>query len=395
MLRKISKKMWIAIAAILIVIVAIVLFIVLRKKEESYRLIKVYDLVGAATVKRGQTNILDAYVNMRLQSMDIVNTSADSYMQLVLDDNKYILLEPLTEIHLEATGTSKDSKTKIYLKKGAIVKCIEDRLSDSSEYKIETPNSTIAVRGTTFRVELVYDEKGESHTLLSVFEGKVDCNLIYPDGSVDEEFVSATDEQQIEILGTDVTSMYVVKDEPIVYEEYKDEVLEFLKVAIDHGKDLPVTKEEIDEIINGRKNDIDKPVELPTEEPTEDATEESTEETTEEPTEEFTEEPTEKVTEDSTEKPTRKPEEMENEEPTEKATYDDNSDETTTSQPDNSDSGPYTITFMYNGKIFTTQEVEHGAKVIRPTLKPARTGNWNYDFDTIVTGPLTIVYVEE
>ena len=395
MLRKISKKMWIAIAAILIAIGAIVLFIVLRKKEESYRLIKVYDLVGDATVKRGQTDILDAYVNMRLQSMDIVNTSADSYMQLVLDDNKYILLEPLTEIHLEATGTSKDSKTKIYLKKGAIVKCIEDRLSDSSEYKIETPNSTIAVRGTTFRVELVYDEKGESHTLLSVFEGKVDCNLIYPDGSVDEEFVSATDEQQIEILGTDVTSMYVVKDEPIVYEEYKDEVLEFLKVAIDHGKDLPVTKEEIDEIINGRKNDIDKPVELPTEEPTEDATEEFTEETTEEPTEDATEEPTEKVTEDSTEKPTRKPEEMENEEPTEKATYDDNSDETTTSQPDNSDSGPYTITFMYNGKIFTTQEVEHGAKVIRPTLKPARTGNWNYDFDTIVTGPLTIVYVEE
>ncbi len=395
MLRKISKKMWIAIVAILIAIGAIVLFIVLRKKEESYRLIKVYDLVGDATVKRGQTDILDAYVNMRLQSMDIVNTSADSYMQLVLDDNKYILLEPLTEIHLEATGTSKDSKTKIYLKKGAIVKCIEDRLSDSSEYKIETPNSTIAVRGTTFRVELVYDEKGESHTLLSVFEGKVDCNLIYPDGSVDEEFVSATDEQQIEILGTDVTSMYVVKDEPIVYEEYKDEVLEFLKVAIDHGKDLPVTKEEIDEIINGRKNDIDKPVELPTEEPTEDATEESTEETTEEPTEEFTEEPTEKVTEDSTEKPTRKPEEMENEDPTEKATYDDNPDETTTPQSDNSDSGPYTITFMYNGKIFTTQEVEHGAKVIRPTLKPARTGNWNYDFDTIVTGPLTIVYVEE
>lgn len=379
MLRKISKKMWIAIAAILIAIGAIVLFIVLRKKEESYRLIKVYDLVGDATVKRGQTDILDAYVNMRLQSMDIVNTSADSYMQLVLDDNKYILLEPLTEIHLEATGTSKDSKTKIYLKKGAIVKCIEDRLSDSSEYKIETPNSTIAVRGTTFRVELVYDEKGESHTLLSVFEGKVDCNLIYPDGSVDEEFVSATDEQQIEILGTDVTSMYVVKDEPIVYEEYKDEVLEFLKVAIDHGKDLPVTKEEIDEIINGRKNDIDKPVELPTEAPTE----------------EFTEEPTEKVTEDSTEKPTRKPEEMENEEPTEKATYDDNPNETTTPQSDNSDSGPYTITFMYNGKIFTTQEVEHGAKVIRPTLKPARTGNWNYDFDTIVTGPLTIVYVEE
>ena len=74
---------------------------------------------------------------------------------------------------------------------------------------------------------------------------------------------------------------------------------------------------------------------------------------------------------------------------------DDNPDETTTPQSDNSDSGPYTITFMYNGKIFTTQEVEHGAKVIRPTLKPARTGNWNYDFDTIVTGPLTIVYVEE
>lgn len=357
MLRRLPKKAWIGIGGgLLVVIATIITILIVTNRDNSYRVIKVYDLIGQATVERGMDNVIEAYIDMRLQSQDIVNTSKDSYLQLKLDDDKYILLEPLTEIYLEATGTERDSKTKIILKNGAIVKCIEDKLSDSSEYKIETPNSTIAVRGTTFRVELTFDEKGESHTNLSVFEGKVGCNLIYPDGTVDEETVFATDEQEVEVLGTDVTSMYVVKDRAVEYEEFEDEVLEFLKVTIDRGKELPVTKEELDEIINSRGGMQNEPAtEAPTEEPT-----------TEEPTTE--EAPTEEPT---TEAPTT-------EESTTAATV----------------KGPFTVTFTYDGAVFATQEVENGSTATRPTFKPALAGDWDYDFTTPVTADVTVEWVE-
>ena len=366
MLKRLPKKVWIAIGiGILAVVAAVTTILIVKSKDNSYRIIKVYDLIGQAMVERGTDNFIEAYIDMRLQSQDIVNTSTDSYLQLKLDDDKYILLEPLTEIYLEATGTERDSKTKIYLKKGAIVKCIEDKLSDSSEYKIETPNSTIAVRGTTFRVELIFDEKGGSHTFLSVFEGNVDCNLIFPDGSLDEETVSVTTEHQVEILGTEATSMYVVKDKAVEYEEYEDEVLEFLKETIDRGNILPVNKEDLDEIINSRGSKPNEPTtEAPAEEPTagELATEEATSEAATEET--VTGEPIIETT--TTEDPIR-------------AT---------------TDKGTFTITFTYNGLVFATQEVEKGSTATRPIFKPAFAGDWDYDFTTPVTEDVSVEWVE-
>ena len=130
MLRRIPKKALIGIGAGLaaIVVAVIVIAVATSNKKEAYRTIKVYDLIGTATVNRGGNTDINAYVDMRLQSADTVKTGADSYAQLKLDEDKYILLEPNTEINLVATGDKKDSKTQIYLKQGAIVNAIENEL---------------------------------------------------------------------------------------------------------------------------------------------------------------------------------------------------------------------------------------------------------------------------
>ena len=129
-------------------------------KEEAYRQIKVYEIEGSATVTREGTGEVEPYVNMMLQNKDKAETATASYVQLQLDGDKYILMEPSSKIQLEATGDEKDSKTKINLTQGAIVNKIEKSLSENSTYEVTTPNSTMAVRGTTFRVEVRVDEKG-------------------------------------------------------------------------------------------------------------------------------------------------------------------------------------------------------------------------------------------
>ena len=96
-----------------------------KKKQEEYRQIQVYEIEGTVTVER-QGSSMEAYHNMQLQSGDFVETTTNSYVQLKLDEDKYILLEPETKISLQATGNSADSNTAIFLEKGAIVNCWED-----------------------------------------------------------------------------------------------------------------------------------------------------------------------------------------------------------------------------------------------------------------------------
>lgn len=54
----------------------------------------------------------------------------------------------------------------------------------------------------------------------------------------------------------------------------------------------------------------------------------------------------------------------------------------------------YTVTFMYNGTVFGTQEVSAGELVSKPKLKPAQTGSWDYDFEKPITEDTVIEFVE-
>ncbi|MBR3770957.1 MAG: FecR domain-containing protein, partial [Clostridium sp.] len=218
------------------------------KKEEDYRQIQVYKIEGTAKVARQGSN-MDAYENMQLQSGDMIETIAESYLQLKLDEDKYILVEPDSKISLQATGNSVDSKTKINLEKGAIVNQIDNPLSKDSSYEVTTPNSTMAVRGTTFRVELTTDEKGETHAKVAVYGGKVECNLVFPDGTIAEPVMIEAGTEVL-VWGDDVESEYVGTGN-ISYGELKELVLDFLEVIINSGEELSITKEQIEVLKEG------------------------------------------------------------------------------------------------------------------------------------------------
>lgn len=252
MLKRLSKKAKIGIGVgVALLIAAIVALIILNNKDEAYRTIIVYELVGESKVERGKDNVIMAYEDMRLQSEDKVSTAKESYLQLKLDENKYILLEPNTEIDIKAEGNEKDSKTKIKLNQGSIVNCIEDKLSDKSEYNIETPNSTIAVRGTTYGVKSI-EEEGVLNTTIECYEGKVAIRLINPDGSIDEKEVELTAGMSICVQSTKEGTKYLEEKE-INYEELGLYVLEFLKHMSGKGKEFSITEKEIEEIIKNHK----------------------------------------------------------------------------------------------------------------------------------------------
>ena len=243
------------VVASLLAIVA-VLFIFLNKKE-VYRQIQVYELNGTATVKRDNNQTLEAYNNMQLQNNDEVSVSKDGSMQLKLDNDKYALLEADTQIQLVASGNSQDSKTIIELKKGSIINNLQNKLGENSSYEVNTPNSTMAVRGTTFRMEVDYDKDGTPHTILEVMEGTVACQLKNPDGTMNEEIVMVTKGDSVQVDGIKGTANYEFINGTVNYKNLNLDALQFLNriLANEKNKTFSIDKSELEKVIK-EKNAI-------------------------------------------------------------------------------------------------------------------------------------------
>ena len=378
-------KTWVkygaAIMGLLIVSALIISFGM--KKEESYRDIKVMSIKGTATVERASVGALDAYEDMKLESGDRLSVDSSSSLILSMDDNKYAMLEPGSSLTLEADGTRENSRTVIHLEAGAVMNYLSEKLSEKSSYEVTVPNSTMAVRGTVFRVAIVYDEDGDSYTTVQVFDGIVGSRLIFPDGTISEEEVQLAPGKEVLIHGDTSISEYVGdKGHDIDYTTLNREALEFLLFCIDDGADLCIPREEVEELLRR----LDQPEEEPEEQ-------------------EEAEEP---------EKEVKKPVVIETPEPVvpaveETPSSSGGSSETSKDSPGNDDNQKshhsskkkpsssdeetktYTVTFQTaSGDVFCTQTVEDGKTASKPKLQPSASGSWNYDFTKAVTENIII-----
>lgn len=296
-----KKIIVIAGIAVAVVVVVAVILLLTTKGKDTYRILKIFEVEGEALVTRADVGELEPYANMVLESGDDVRLDT-GLMTIQADSDKYIYLEEQTELVLEASGTDKDSKTNIVLKAGSITNDIQNPLSEDSTYEINTPNSTMSVRGTTFRVSVYTDEAGVQYTRVSVFDGKVETALRSADGSVsDPTFIEKGKEVIIYDDGT-VTD-YVGDIQDIDFSTLPKEVIELLIEIIDEGTDIGVTKEDLEEYL---------------------------------------------------------------------------------------DAGPFTVTFMYNGTVFGTQEVNRDAYATEPILMPTSSGSWDFDFNTPITKDVEI-----
>ena len=377
-------KTWVkygaAIMGLLIVSALIISFGM--KKEESYRDIKVMSIKGTATVERASVGSLDAYEEMKLESGDRLSVDSSSSLILSMDDNKYAMLEPGSSLTLEADGTRENSRTVIHLEAGAVMNYLSEKLSEKSSYEVTVPNSTMAVRGTVFRVAIVYDEDGDSYTTVQVFDGIVGSRLIFPDGRIDEEEVQITPGREVLIHGDTSISEYVGdKGHDIDYTTLNREALEFLLFCIDDGSDLCLTREEIEELLRR----LDQ-----TEEPEESAEVKKPAKTEKEPAVIETPEPVVPAVEET-------PSSSGGSSETSKDSpgNDDNqkSHHSSKKKPSSSDeeTKTYTVTFQTaSGDVFCTQTVEDGKTASKPKLQPSASGSWNYDFTKAVTENIII-----
>ena len=354
-----------------------------KKKEEAYRNIKVMSINGSATVERASVGTLDAYADMKLENGDRLSVDGSSSLTLSMDDDKYAMLEPGSSLTLEADGTKENSKTVIHLEAGAVMNYLSEKLSEGSSYEVTVPNSTMAVRGTVFRVAIVYDENGESYTTVQVFEGIVGCRLVFPDGTISEEEVQLAPGKEVLIHGDTSISEYVGdKGHDIDYTTLNREALEFLLFCIDDGADLCIPREEVEELL--------RRLDQPEEEPEEQEEAEEPEKEVKKPVVIETPEPVVPAVEETPSSSGGSSETSED-----LPGNDDNqkSHHSSKKKPSSSDeeTKTYTVTFQTaSGDVFCTQTVEDGKTASKPKLQPSASGSWNYDFTKAVTENIII-----
>ena len=347
------------------------------EKEEAYRVIQVLETSGSVSVERTTMGAMDAYEGMRLESGDQITVGPDSWLKIKMDEDKYALVEPNSVLRLEASGSSADSKTVLHLESGAVSNRLEEKLGEGSSYEVNTPNSTMAVRGTVFRVEVVVNEEGVSIANVSVYGGSVTSRLIHPDGSVDGEqaAVLIADGTAVQVWGNSILSKYVTTDRKVELEDLRLKTLQFLQETLEAGQDVGISPEELEELITALEQEPESDetqASAPTEaEPPEETTEPA-EETTE-PAKETTAPTTGPTAPRPTAPPATDPPGQEPAAPAE------------TTAP-----ATYKVTFQYNNAIFATQTVTAGGTAKEPTLRPTANGTWKFNFTEPITSDIIL-----
>lgn len=223
-----NKKNIVIIVVVIAIIALAVSLLVLLGKKDSYRIIKIHEFEGVATVTRPDMGEIEPYNNMLLETGDNVYLDTGN-MTLKMDEDKYAYVEEKTEFSLHAEGTSADSKTTITITKGSITNEIQNSLSSEASYEVNTPNSTMAVRGTVFRVSTYYDEDGVCYTKVSVFEGEVASRLVYSDGKVSDEEVLVPAGKEVIIYADGKTTDYLTDVTDIDYSNLPDSVIDLIE----------------------------------------------------------------------------------------------------------------------------------------------------------------------
>lgn len=215
--------------------------------NSGYRTIVVDELSGTTVIKNsaGESN---AYESQHLQTGDDATVSADSDLTLALDQDKMVYAEEHTHFWIEAKGRKSDGRTTIYMDEGATLNRIDRKLKDSEEYKVETPNATMSVRGTVFRATCSVDKDGIKYTLVEVFEGDVFTQVKMENGEYTGESQELRAGDSALIRSGDDFSEFVTDENKVVVQEIRYSRLSkktamVLGRAIDEGRNLSIGKD--------------------------------------------------------------------------------------------------------------------------------------------------------
>ncbi len=205
---KMLKAVVICFVAVAIVAAIFTTALAFGDASEGYRTITVIEVQGTVGVVHNNVEY-QAYKGMHLEEGYTVVTSGNSYVRMLLDDDKYVKLESGSKaIFEELSG----DKTAIKIERGSLVSEITKPLKVNEDFIVNTPNAVLAVRGTLFRVDLSRNKKGELNTDIMTYGGAVSSKRIQPNGEVEAVEVTIKEGFKATVNMDEKETVYLVDD---------------------------------------------------------------------------------------------------------------------------------------------------------------------------------------
>ncbi|MBR6271102.1 MAG: hypothetical protein IKR26_02985 [Lachnospiraceae bacterium] len=243
----------------------------------DFRSIMLYYVDGRVQILRGDT-VIPFTKDMPIKSGDRIITLADSRAFIMLDDDKFFMLEPASELEITADGSAQSGSASVNLLFGAVCAQFDAEPTAESPVGALINGASAEVNAKVFRLALdAYTGKGEAQT--DAFTGLDDYSAAFLGAEKDATGGEKTPEKPASKTGSGKKSKKSASDSTIA---------------------------------------------------------------------------------------------------------------ATTAAPTTAAPKIFTVTFRYEGKTFYTVKVKEGEKVKAPSLSPAPTGGWDYDFSRAVTGNAVI-----
>lgn len=253
---KIGKRI-LGISLLAVILIMVSGATILLNNKEGYRQIKVIEVSGKVGVVN-QGVEYEAYPGMILREGYTIVTNTDSYVRVVLDDDKYIKIESGSRVIFETLGIIGSGKTTINLERGTIISELVKPLGEKDNYIINTPNAVLAVRGTFFRVGLNVKETGDITTDVQTYGGAVSSQRIRPDGQIIDEDVRIEAGYKTAVKMDQVETIYLVEKTSLQKSDISNSDLIDIYFASENGHEMFITTEELEEELRERVIDIDK-----------------------------------------------------------------------------------------------------------------------------------------
>lgn len=231
--------------------------------NSGYRTIVVDGSNGSTEIVNG-SNVNEAYVGLHLKSGDDVTVKNTSDLTLALDQDKYVYAEENTHFWIEAKGKADDTRTVINLDEGCNLIRIDQKLKESESFEVDTPNTTVSVRGTVYRVTCRREANGDTYTIIEVFEGEVYVAVKMENGlDTGENRYLQAGESAI-VRSNSSISEFVKNDEdgtpvhPIYYSTIPKNTAKQIGRIIDSGRKLCISKELLFDVVELIEHDFTK-----------------------------------------------------------------------------------------------------------------------------------------
>ena len=212
------------------------------QKDEVSRVVRIFSHTGNCKVTRDskELNVTD---NMLLKSEDLLNVSKDSNAVLKLDNDKFVMVKENTGIKMVATGTEKNTKTRLHVLDGGIIVEVKDKLQADETFEIASSNSVMAIRGTQISFDVTLTEDSITSTF-SILTGKTEIFLYRDETMNSTELIKDWMMSYTTSLIKSTDEIYQIYDS---YEAKKisDEELE----TIYKTKKTPISRNKINEMV--------------------------------------------------------------------------------------------------------------------------------------------------